>query len=101
MQAETRELEIECIFRFLAMSSELLEELAREGSVELESYGHQVGGHHLLFTFKDTLCKPVIDREHFFYQTAPPLLKPYIPDYHGTVSKAFSTLDLSLLTFQG
>lgn len=63
--------------------SVLLERLAREGSVPLERYGHQVGGHHMLFKFQDTLCKPVIAREHFFYQTVPPIMSRYVPAYHG------------------
>ncbi len=63
--------------------SVLLEKLSKEGSVPLERYGHQVGGHHMLFKFQDVLCKPVVSREHFFYQTAPPVMKRYIPTYHG------------------
>lgn len=70
--------------------SDLLEQLAKEGSVPLERYGHQVGGHHMMFKFKETLCKPVIPREHFFYQTAPPVIKRYIPSYHGEVLAAKS-----------
>jgi len=61
----------------------LLEELEKEGSVPLERYGDQVGGHHLLLKFKDTLCKPVFSREHYFYQTAPDVLKRYLPGYYG------------------
>ena len=63
--------------------SALLERLAKDGSVTLKSYGHQVGGHHLLFKFDQELCKPVIPREHFFYQTAPKLIRRYIPAYYG------------------
>ena len=68
---------------FFENMSVLLEELEREGSVVLENYGHQVGGHHLLLKFKDTLCKPLITREHFFYQTAPEVIRRYIPTHHG------------------
>lgn len=61
----------------------LLEQLDKDGSIPLESYGHQVGGHHLLFKYKDTLCKPVIAREQFFYVTVPEGIKRYIPAYYG------------------
>ena len=63
--------------------SVLLEELEKEGSVLLETYGHQVSGHHLIFGFKDTICKPLNPREHFFYQTAPLPIRRYNPAYHG------------------
>ena len=61
----------------------LLDKLSREGPISLETYGHQVGGHHLLFKFEDTLCKPVNERERFFYVTAPDEIKRYIPGYFG------------------
>ena len=63
--------------------SVLLERLAKDGSAPLERYGYQVGGHYLIFQYKDTICKPVIPREHFFYQTTPELLKRYVPGYYG------------------
>ena len=69
--------------RYLVEMSVLLEELAKEGSAPLDRYGHQVGGHHQLFKFKDDLCKPVQAREHFFYQSAPEIIKRYIPAYYG------------------
>lgn len=72
--------------------SELLEQLARDGSVPLERYGHQVGGHYLMFKFKDTLCKPVIPREHFFYQTAPREVKRYMPTYYGELKIVINNL---------
>ncbi len=62
-----------------------MDKLVMEGSVNLEAYGHQVGGHQLMFKFGDTLCKPVNDREHFFYATAPDEIKRYIPGYFGTL----------------
>jgi len=63
--------------------AELLDKLSREGSISLETYGHQVGGHHLLFKFEEMLCKPVNERERFFYATAPDEIKRYIPGYFG------------------
>ena len=63
--------------------SVLLEQLAKEGEVPLERYGHQVGGRQLLFKYKDSICKPLIAREHFFYETAPEAIRRYIPCYYG------------------
>ena len=63
--------------------SVLLEQLAKHGSVPLEGYGHQVGGHFLLMKFEDTICKPLIRREHFFYETLPEDLKLFLPAYYG------------------
>ena len=64
--------------------SVLMERLVQVGAVPLERYGHQVGGRQLLFKYEDTLCKPLIDREHFFYETASEALRRYIPCYYGT-----------------
>ena len=62
----------------------LLERLAEHGSVPLEGYGHQVGGHFLLMKFEDAaICKPLIQREHFFYETLPDDLKLFLPAYYG------------------
>ncbi len=61
----------------------LLKELAKEGSVPLERYGHQVGGRHMFYKFKGELCKPVEPREHFFYQTAPEVIRRFTPAYYG------------------
>ena len=50
----------------------------------LEGYGHQVGGHFLLMKFEDSaICKPLIQREHFFYETLPEDLKQFLPAYYG------------------
>lgn len=65
----------------------LLERLAEHGSVPLEGYGHQVGGHFLLMKFEDAaICKPLIQREHFFYETLPEDLKLFLPGYYGRLS---------------
>lgn len=77
--------------------SVLLDQLAKEGSVPLERYGHQVGGHYLLFQFKDSLCKPIIPREHFFYQTAPEAIRRYVPGYYGEFVKLLAKATGQLL----
>ncbi len=63
----------------------LLEKLEKEGEVPLERYGHQVGGRQPLLKYKDCLCKPLIPRERFFYETAPEAVRRYFPHYHGRI----------------
>ena len=70
------------VLRLVAMSV-LLAELAKGGSVPLEKYEHQVGGKNMLFKYKDELCKAVLPREHFFYQSVPDVIKTYVPAYYG------------------
>ena len=67
--------------------SVLLERLEKEGEVPLERYGHQVGGRQLFLKYRDCLCKPLIPRERFFYQTAPAAVRRYIPQYFGKEEK--------------
>lgn len=56
-------------------------------SVQLEPFVHQVGGHSGFFHINnETLCKPLVDREHFFYENLPANLKEFIPEYRGTYS---------------
>lgn len=44
----------------------------------------QVGGHSCVLKFNETtLCKPLITREQFFYESLPVELKEFIPDYRG------------------
>lgn len=57
--------------------------LQQHGSVLLEAYGHQVGGHSLLLRLGNALCKPLLPRERFFYESIPGELKPFTPHYHG------------------
>ena len=32
---------------------------------------------------KQTVCKPLNEREHLFYKTLPKILTPYVPRYEG------------------
>ena len=46
----------------------------------------QVGGHFPIVCLDGTtVCKPLNDREHKFYQTMPDVLKPFAPSFEGTM----------------
>uniref|UniRef100_UPI00398EFB5D inositol hexakisphosphate kinase 2-like n=1 Tax=Pristiophorus japonicus TaxID=55135 RepID=UPI00398EFB5D len=58
--------------------------------VLLEPFVHQVGGHSCVLRFNDkTICKPLIQREHQFYETLPPEMRRFTPQYKGVVSVSF------------
>lgn len=58
-------------------------ELTKNGPVELKVYGHQVGGHSLLMKFGKAVCKPMIPREQFFYMSIPHQIRKFTPAYYG------------------
>uniref|UniRef100_A0A3P9PVY3 Kinase n=1 Tax=Poecilia reticulata TaxID=8081 RepID=A0A3P9PVY3_POERE len=63
---------------------------SRKG-VMLEPFVHQVGGHCCVLRFgEQTICKPLIPREHRFYKTLPPAMRKFTPQYRG--SEHFSNL---------
>lgn len=66
-----------------------IEELTKNGPVELRAYGHQVGGHSLLMKFGKAVCKPMIPRERFFYDSRTLELQRFTPIYYGVVSIKF------------
>lgn len=52
--------------------------------VLLEPFVHQVGGHSCVLRFNDkTICKPLIQREHQFYETLPAEMCKFTPQYEG------------------
>ena len=52
--------------------------------VSLEPFVHQVGGHiPMVCLDADTVCKPLIEREHKFYRSLPESLKPFTPQFEG------------------
>ena len=52
--------------------------------VPLEPFIHQVGGHCAVMKYdEDTLCKPLIQREHHFYEELPEELAHFTPEYRG------------------
>ncbi|XP_068108793.1 inositol hexakisphosphate kinase 2 [Hyperolius riggenbachi] len=69
------------------------------GAMEVEHYGkgvllepflHQVGGHSCVLRFNEkTICKPLIQREHLFYETLPAEIRKFTPQYKGVVSVSF------------
>ncbi|XP_053932275.1 inositol hexakisphosphate kinase 1 [Cuculus canorus] len=55
--------------------------------VLLKPFEHQVGGHNSLMRFDDhTICKPLITREQRFYESLPPEMKEFTPEYRGVIS---------------
>ncbi|XP_076870698.1 inositol hexakisphosphate kinase 2b [Brachyhypopomus gauderio] len=61
-----------------------------KGGVMLEPFVHQVGGHSCVLRFGDqTICKPLIPREHQFYKSLPPEIRRFTPQYRGVVSVSF------------
>lgn len=54
------------------------------GGVPLEPFVHQVGGHTSMMRYDDhTVCKPLIAREQRFYESLPPEMKEFTPEYKG------------------
>lgn len=52
--------------------------------VMLEPFVHQVGGHSCVLRFgEQTICKPLIPREHQFYKSLPPEMRKFTPQYKG------------------
>ncbi|NWH69963.1 IP6K1 kinase, partial [Piaya cayana] len=60
---------------------------SRSWEVLLKPFEHQVGGHNSLMRYDDnTLCKPLITREQRFYESLPPEMKEFTPEYKGVIS---------------
>uniref|UniRef100_A0A2K6G0Q8 Kinase n=1 Tax=Propithecus coquereli TaxID=379532 RepID=A0A2K6G0Q8_PROCO len=54
----------------------------RAKGVLLEPFVHQVGGHSCVLRFNETtLCKPLVPREHQFYETLPAEMRKFTPQY--------------------
>ncbi|XP_054640138.1 inositol hexakisphosphate kinase 1 [Dunckerocampus dactyliophorus] len=63
---------------------------SRGGGVPLEPFMHQVGGHTSMMRYDDhTVCKPLISREQRFYESLPPEMKEFTPEYKGVVLVCF------------
>lgn len=57
--------------------------------VLLEPFVHQVGGHSCVLRFNETtLCKPLVPREHQFYETLPAEMRKFTPQYKGELPAA-------------
>ncbi|KAM8930948.1 inositol hexakisphosphate kinase 1 [Pelodytes ibericus] len=62
----------------------------RGRGVLLEPFIHQVGGHSSMMRYDDhTVCKPLISREQRFYESLPPEMNEFTPEYKGVVSVCF------------
>ncbi|XP_075015056.1 inositol hexakisphosphate kinase 2 isoform X2 [Calonectris borealis] len=60
--------------------------------VLLEPFVHQVGGHSCVLRFNDkTICKPLIQREHQFYETLPTEMRKFTPQYEGQSQRPFAS----------
>lgn len=65
--------------------------------VLLEPFIHQVGGHSSMMRYDDhTVCKPLITREQRFYESLPPEMKEFTPEYKGEAWCRFRMQFLSL-----
>lgn len=60
------------------------------GGVALEPFVHQVGGHTSMMRYDDhTVCKPLISREQRFYESLPPEMKEFTPEYKGKSKRKY------------
>uniref|UniRef100_A0A3P9J0F1 Kinase n=1 Tax=Oryzias latipes TaxID=8090 RepID=A0A3P9J0F1_ORYLA len=78
-----------------AMDAEQKQEQCFLGKgVMLEPFVHQVGGHSCVLRFgEQTICKPLIPREHQFYRSLPAAMRKFTPQYRGVVSVSFEEDD--------
>ncbi|XP_046912020.2 inositol hexakisphosphate kinase 1 isoform X2 [Dermatophagoides farinae] len=63
-----------------------------DSTIELEPFIHQVGGRSTILVLGKYICKPINDRELLFYESIDhyaSTLKPFLPQYHGTISVNF------------
>lgn len=72
-----------------------------EKGVMLEPFVHQVGGHSCVLRFgEQTICKPLIPREHQFYKSLPAAMRRFTPQYRGNDNYCvFSCMSLSLRAY--
>uniref|UniRef100_A0A667ZH95 Kinase n=1 Tax=Myripristis murdjan TaxID=586833 RepID=A0A667ZH95_9TELE len=73
-----------------AVEAQAQEQCYMEKGVMLEPFVHQVGGHSCVLRFgEQTICKPLIPREHQFYKSLPAAMRKFTPQYRGVVSVSF------------
>lgn len=57
---------------------------AKQDFIPLEPFVHQVGGHCSMMKFDDvSVCKPLNQREHRFYEEQPSEMRPFTPEFRG------------------
>ncbi|XP_070565963.1 inositol hexakisphosphate kinase 1-like [Ptychodera flava] len=72
------------------MCKEDMDRMELEGGVPLEPFVHQVGGHCSMMKFDEhTICKPLISRERYFYESLPNDIRRFTPQYRGLVQVTF------------
>ncbi|XP_068686263.1 inositol hexakisphosphate kinase 1-like [Montipora foliosa] len=58
----------------------------KQDFIPLEPFVHQVGGHCSMMKFDDvSVCKPLNQREHRFYEEQPSEMRPFTPEFRGVV----------------
>ena len=58
--------------------------VSKKDFVPLEPFVHQVGGHSSMMKFDDvSVCKPLNQREHRFYEELQTEMHPFTPEYRG------------------
>ncbi len=58
-----------------------------EKGVMLEPFVNQVGGHCCVLRLgEQTICKPLIPREHQFYKSLPAAIRKFTPQYRGNAN---------------
>lgn len=68
----------------------------------MEPFVHQVGGHFpMVCLAKETLCKPLNEREHKFYKTMAKSLVPFVPRFEGTMRVKVHEDDHGYITLTG
>ncbi|XP_037706375.1 inositol hexakisphosphate kinase 2 isoform X1 [Choloepus didactylus] len=74
----------------------------RAKGVLLEPFVHQVGGHSCVLHFNETtLCKPLVPREHQFYESLPAEMRKFTPQYKGEPPAAVGDNNAVLRTCEG
>lgn len=59
---------------------------AKQDFIPLEPFVHQVGGHCSMMKFDDvSVCKPLNQREHRFYEEQPSEMRLFTPEFRGVV----------------
>jgi hypothetical protein len=61
-----------------------------EDIVVLEPFIHQVGGRATILVYDQNICKPINSRELAFYESLPPDLKPFVPEFRGVIEVYFN-----------
>ena len=58
--------------------------VSKQDFVPLEPFVHQVGGRSSLMKFDDaSVCKPLKQWEHRFYEEQPSEMRPFTPEFRG------------------